>query len=336
MKNVAVIFGGDSSEFVVSEQSAANVFGWVDTEKYKPYLVKMRHGDWRVLRDGKPDLPIDRNDFSVLIDGVRVKFDMALIVIHGAPGENGVLQSYFDLTGVPYSTCSAFASMLAFNKAACKAYLAGSGVAMAKAMLIRRGDAVSAGEVVEKLGLPIFVKPNNGGSSFGVTKVKSEAALHSALEEAFGEDDEALAEEFIDGVEVTCGMMALNGVETTLPVTEVVSKNEFFDFGAKYNGMSEEITPARLSPEATALIQRTTSQIYRRLGCSGIIRVDYILRGNTPYFLEVNTVPGMTATSFIPQQVRAAGLSMTSVLSEVVEDALARKKQPPHARTVGN
>ncbi|MDR3366656.1 MAG: D-alanine--D-alanine ligase [Prevotellaceae bacterium] len=326
MKNVAVVFGGDSSELVVSVQSAANVFGWVDTEKYAPYLVKMRHGSWCVQRDGKPDLPIDKNDFSAVIDGARVKFDVALIVIHGAPGENGVLQAYFDLTGVPYSTCSAFTSMITFNKFACKAFLADAGIAMAKAMLIRRGDAVSANEVVKKLGLPIFVKPNNGGSSFGVTKVKSEAALHNALKEAFREDDEVIVEEFISGVEVTCGMMALNGVERALPVTEVVSKNEFFDFGAKYKGQSEEITPARLSPEATALIQRTTSQIYKRLGCNGIIRADYILRGSTPYFLEVNTVPGMTAASFIPQQVRAAGLTMTQVLSEVIEDALARKK----------
>ncbi|MDR3188111.1 MAG: D-alanine--D-alanine ligase [Prevotellaceae bacterium] len=329
MKNVAVVFGGDSSEFVVSEQSAANVFGWVDTEKYRPYMVIMRHGDWRVQRAGKPDAAVDKNDFSALIDGVRVKFDVALIVIHGAPGENGVLQSYFDLTGVPYSTCGAFASMLTFNKAACKAFLADTGVAMAKAVLIRRGDAVNAADVVQTLGLPIFVKPNNGGSSFGVTKVKSEAALLAALEEAFREDGEVIAEEFIGGVEVTCGMMSLSGVETVLPVTEVVSKNEFFDFGAKYNGESEEITPARLSPEATALVQRTTAQVYQKLGCSGIIRADYILRNGTPYFLEVNTVPGMTAASFIPQQVRAAGLTMTQVLSDVIEDAVVRQKRLP-------
>ncbi|MDR1021780.1 MAG: D-alanine--D-alanine ligase [Prevotellaceae bacterium] len=324
MKNVAVIFGGDSSEFVVSVQSAANVYGWIDTEKYKPYMVKMQRGDWRVQREGKPDAQVDKNDFSALLDGARVKFDVALIVIHGAPGENGVLQSYFDLTGVPYSTCSAFVSMLTFNKAACKAFLADTGLAMAKAMLIRRGDAVNAKKVVKKLGLPIFVKPNSGGSSFGVTKVKSEEALLEAIESALREDSEVIVEEFIEGVEITCGMVALNGVETVLPVTEVVSKNEFFDFGAKYKGLSDEITPARISPEATALVQRTTSQLYRALGCSGIIRADYILRGSIPYFLEVNTVPGMTAASFIPQQVRAAGLSIVQVLSELIEDALAR------------
>ncbi|MDR0414779.1 MAG: D-alanine--D-alanine ligase [Prevotellaceae bacterium] len=326
MKNVAVVFGGDSSEFVVSVQSAANVYGWIDTEKYTPYMVKMQHGCWRVQREGMPDAQVDRNDFSALVDGVRVKFDVALIVIHGAPGENGVLQSYFDIVGVPYSTCSAFASMLTFNKAACKAFLADTGLAMAKAMLVRKGDSVSAKEVAEKLGLPVFVKPNSGGSSFGVAKVKSEDALHRSLEEAFREDSEVIVEEFIDGTELTCGMMALNGVETVLPVTEVVSRNEFFDFGAKYQGLSDEITPARITPEATALVQRTTAQIYRRLGCSGIIRVDYILRGDTPYFLEVNTVPGMTAASFIPQQVRAAGMSMVQVLSSVIEDALARRK----------
>ncbi|MDR0712396.1 MAG: D-alanine--D-alanine ligase [Prevotellaceae bacterium] len=326
MKNIAVIFGGNSSEFVVSVKSAANVFGWVDTEKYKPYMVKIQHSDWCVQRDGKPDSPIDKNDFSAQVDGGRVKFDAALIVIHGAPGENGALQIYFDLTGIPYSTCNAFVSMLTFNKFACKAFLADSGVSMAKSMLIRKGDAVSAGEVAKKLGLPVFVKPNNGGSSFGVTKVKSEAALLNALSAAFEEDSEVIVEEFIEGVEVTCGMMSLNGAETVLPVTEVVSKNEFFDFGAKYNGMSDEITPARLSPETTALIQRTTAQIYKRVGCNGIVRADYILRNGTPYFLELNTVPGMTAASFIPQQVRAAGLNMTQVLSAVIEDAIARKK----------
>jgi D-alanine-D-alanine ligase len=289
-------------------------------------MVQMQRGCWRVQREGKPDAPIDKNDFSALLDGIRVTFDVALIVIHGAPGENGVLQSYFDLTGVPYSTCGALASMLAFNKAACKAFLADAGLAMAKGMLIRRGDALNAKELVKELGLPMFVKPNSGGSSFGVTKVKSEEALRKALSEAFEEDGEAIAEEYIEGTEVTCGMMKLNGVETALPVTEVVSKNEFFDFGAKYRGLSDEITPARISSEATALVQRATSQVYGRLGCSGIIRADYILRGSTPYFLEVNTVPGMTATSIIPQQVRAAGLSMVQVLSDLIEDALARKK----------
>jgi D-alanine-D-alanine ligase len=255
-----------------------------------------------------------------------VKFDVALIVIHGAPGENGVLQSYLDMVGVPYTTCSAFVSALTFNKYACKAFLQDSGVAMAHAALIRKGDKVNSDELVQRLGLPMFAKPNSGGSSFGTTKVKSIDDLQSAVNDAFKEDDEVLVEQLISGTELTCGVMILNGKERVLPVTEVVSKNEFFDYGAKYAGQSEEITPARISAELTALVQATTLDIYKRLGCNGIARVDYILSGNTPYFLEINTVPGMTATSFIPQQVAAAGLNMVQVLTEVIEDACGRKK----------
>ncbi|MDR3329595.1 MAG: D-alanine--D-alanine ligase [Prevotellaceae bacterium] len=324
-QNVAVVYGGDSSEAVVSAKSASNVLGWVDRQRYNPYLVRIQGGSWCVEPEGGDAAPIDRADFSAVVGGARVRFDAALIVIHGAPGENGVLQSYFDLLRVPYSTCSAFVSALTFNKFACKAFLADTGVAMAKALLVRRGDEVDAEAVAAALGLPLFVKPNSGGSSFGAAKVKSAAALHGALREAFREDGEALIEEFIDGTELSCGAMSLNGKETALPVTEVVSKNEFFDYGAKYNGQSDEITPARLSAEQTALVQQTSLRLYRRLGCSGIVRVDYILSRGTLYLLEVNTTPGMTATSFIPQQLRAAGLDIVAVVSELVEDAIRRQ-----------
>ncbi len=323
-RNIAVVCGGDSSEAEVSVRSGANVFGWVDIKLFNPYLVVMSYGDWYVQREGERVANVDKNDFSATVDGNKVKFDVALIVIHGAPGENGVLQSYFDILKVPYTTCGAFASALTFNKFACKAFLQDMNLPMAKAVLVRKGDKVDANEVVEQLGLPIFAKPNNGGSSFGVTKVKSAEALQKALDEAFKEDGEIILEEFISGTEVTCGAMILQGKERVLPVTEVVTKNEFFDYGAKYTGQSDEITPARISAETTERVQRQTLAIYKRLGCNGIARVDYIISEGVPYFLEINTVPGMTAASFIPQQVRAAGLDIVQVLTEVMEDAISR------------
>jgi D-alanine-D-alanine ligase len=324
-KNVAVVCGGDSSEAEVSLRSAANVFGWVDKNLYTPYMVVMSRDDWSVQQDGKRIATVDKNDFSAVVNGSKVKFDVALIVIHGAPGENGVLQSYCDIVRVPYTTCNAFVSALTFNKFACKSFLSDQKIGMAKSALIRKGDKVNVDELVKFLGLPMFVKPNNGGSSFGVSKVKSAQDLQRALNEAFKEDSEVIVEEFISGTELTCGAMILNGKERMLPVTEVVSKNEFFDYGAKYSGQSDEITPARISAELTAQVQAATLDIYRRLGCNGIVRVDYILSNNALYFLEINTVPGMTAASFIPQQVAAAGGTMPQVLTEVIEDACKRK-----------
>jgi D-alanine-D-alanine ligase len=324
-KNIALVYGGDSSEAEVSERSATNVLGWIDTTRYTPYMVRMVRGDWQVRHpNGQDSVPVLKSDFSAEFDGQKVSFDVALIVIHGAPGENGVLQAYFDVLGVPYTTCSAFVSALTFNKFACKAFIAHTGVAMAKSMLIRRGEDVNPHALAQQLGLPLFVKPNNGGSSFGITKVKHAADLQPALDKALADDGEALVEEFIGGVEVTCGAMSLGGVETVLPVTEVVSQNEFFDYGAKYEGMSDEITPARIGAEATALVQRTTQLLYRRLGCNGIVRIDYILRHGTPYFLEINTVPGMTAASFIPQQIQAAKMEMVGTISLLLEDAYNR------------
>ncbi|MDR1227106.1 MAG: D-alanine--D-alanine ligase [Prevotellaceae bacterium] len=325
-KNIAILCGGDSSESIISVKSAYNVAGWVDKEKYNPYKIFMKGADWHLQEDGKLEVAVDKNDFSITLDGKKIKFDCALIIIHGAPGENGVLQSYFDILGVPYSTCNAFVSALTFNKFACKAFLSDQKINMAKAVLVRRDDKMNPDELVNYLGLPMFAKPNNGGSSFGVTKIKSAQDLQCAMDEAFKEDDEIIIEEFIAGTEVTCGVMILNGQEVVLPVTEVVSKNEIFDFGAKYAGQSEEITPARISPELTTLVQSTTLEIYKRLGCNGIARADYILSSNTPYFLEINTVPGMTGTSFIPQQVAAAGGAMPQVLTAVIEDTCARKR----------
>ncbi|MGL4363786.1 MAG: D-alanine--D-alanine ligase [Bacteroidales bacterium] len=320
-KKIAVLHGGFSSEAEVSEKSILNVFEWIDKTKYDAHKVKITPFDWQ-LDNGTS---IDKNSFSMRSpQGELIPFDAALVVIHGAPGENGTLQAYFDLIGIPYSTCNAFTSALTFNKFACKAFLKDMNLPMAKAMLIRKGEKVNIPAIINYLGLPIFAKPNNGGSSFGITKVKSENELQNAITNALKEDTEIILEEFIAGTELTCGVMILNDKETILPITEIVPQNEFFDYGAKYTGQAQEITPARISPELTKRIQQITMDIYKRLNCNGICRVDYILDQETPYFLEINTVPGMTATSFIPQQIKAANLDITATLSQLIEDSLNR------------
>lgn len=270
---------------------------------------------------GGEETPIDKNDFSFR-EGDRVRhFDFAYITIHGTPGEDGRLQGYFDMIGLPYSSCGTLASAVTFNKYVCNHYLSGFGVKIADSVRLFRKNAVEGDEIVARLGLPLFVKPNDGGSSFGVTKVKEAAALLPAIEKAFAEGREVIIESFIEGTEVTCGCYKVKGKEVVFPLTEVVTDNEFFDFDAKYNGQVDEITPARISASLTEKIQRETSRIYDLLGAKGIIRVDYIIPADgEPRLLEVNTTPGMTATSFIPQQVRAAGLDIREVMTDIIEN----------------
>ena len=265
--------------------------------------------------------PIDKNDFSFHEDGQVRHFDFAYITIHGTPGEDGRLQGYFDMIEMPYSSCGMFVSALTFNKYACNHYLKDFGVKIAESIHLFKGQTVAEEEVLNRLGLPVFVKPNDGGSSFGVTKVKELSALQPAIAKAFEEGKEVVIESFIDGTEVTCGCYKTAKKEVVFPVTEVVTDNEFFDFDAKYNGQVQEITPARISVELTEKIQRETSRIYDILGAKGLIRVDYIIPADgEPKLLEINTTPGMTATSFIPQQVRAAGLDIKNVLTEIIEN----------------
>ena len=265
--------------------------------------------------------PIDKNDFSFHEDGQVRHFDFAYITIHGTPGEDGRLQGYFDMIEMPYSSCGMFVSALTFNKYACNHYLKDFGVKIAESIHLFKGQTVAEEEVLNRLGLPVFVKPNDGGSSFGVTKVKELSALQPAIAKAFEEGKEVVIESFIDGTEVTCGCYKTAKKEVVFPVTEVVTDNEFFDFDAKYNGQVQEITPARISVELTEKIQRETSRIYDILGAKGLIRVDYIIPADgEPKLLEINTTPGMTVTSFIPQQVRAAGLDIKNVLTEIIEN----------------
>ena len=264
---------------------------------------------------------IDKNDFSFTENGKKVKPDFAYITIHGTPGENGILQGYFELLDIPYSTCDVLVSALTFSKFTLNQYLKGFGIRVAESMLVNKRHGISDEDVIEKIGLPCFIKPNASGSSFGVTKVKTKEQIQPALQKAFEESDDVMVEAFMDGIELANGCYRAGGKTVVLPITEVVSKNEFFDFNAKYNGEVTEITPARLSDELTGRVQKLTSALYDILGCKGLVRVDYIItEGEKINLLEINTTPGMTATSFIPQQVRAAGLSMKDVMTDIIED----------------
>lgn len=320
-KNIAIVAGGDSSEFVVSLKSAEGIYSFIDKDKYNLYIALLKKGEWMVNLPGGEQAPIDKNDFSFCENGVRKQFDFAYITIHGTPGEDGRLQGYFDLIGLPYSSCGMLVSALTFNKFVCNHYLKGFGVRVADSIRLLKGDSVSVHEITERLGLPLFVKPNDGGSSFGVTKVKEVSQLEPAIEKAFSEGKEVIVESFIDGTEVTCGCYKVKGKEVVFPLTEVVTENEFFDFDAKYNGEVDEITPARIPAALSEKVQRETSRIYDLLGAKGIIRVDFIIPADgEPRMLEVNTTPGMTATSFIPQQVRAAGLEIREVMTDIIEN----------------
>lgn len=327
-RTIAIVAGGDSSEHDVSLRSAEGILSFMDAEKYNCYLVVVKTGNWNVAYNGEICL-IDRNDFSFTASDGRHEFDFAYITIHGTPGENGILQGYFDLIGLPYSTSDVLVEALTFNKFALNNFLrAYPELHLSDSILIRKGDALpDTHTIINKLGLPCFVKPNAGGSSFGVTKVKAADELHKAIDKAMTESDEVMIERIMIGTEITCGCYQRpNGDVVTFPITEVVTTQEFFDYDAKYNGKVNEITPARIAPETAARVSDMTRHIYQILGCYGIIRIDYILTGEKGEeqinILEINTTPGMTATSFIPQQVRAAGLEMKQVLSEIIEGKL--------------
>ncbi|MCI1719830.1 MAG: D-alanine--D-alanine ligase [Bacteroidales bacterium] len=338
-QNVALICGGDSSECEVSVQSAINVAKFIDKEKFQTYMVFLRGTHWLLVLppdDEEIDVDLvmgrsDRNletrskeinktDFSVLCRHGLVRFDKAFIMIHGKPGENGLLQGYLEMMHVPFTTCSAFVSAITFDKHSCKRFLDYAGVKMAKDVYIRKDVPHSPREIIRQLGLPIFVKPTVGGSSFGVTKVKREEDLEGAINHAYTECDTVIAEEAIEGREVTNGIYKLQGAIHKLPVTEIVTKREYFDYEAKYLGESQEICPAQLSPEMTAKVQNLSERIYTYMGCSGVVRMDYIIRGNDVYFLEVNTIPGMTKMSLIPKQLAVAGLDLKQFLTDMLED----------------
>ena len=320
MKTIAIAAGGDSSEFEISVKSA-NEVGKVLSSLYEVYIIMIRGTNW-YWEDPKGRYHnIDKNDFSLITDEYRIRFEAVFIAIHGTPGENGLLQGYFDIMDIPYTSSGAFCSALTFNKQACKLFLKEYRIPMAEAILVRNGDPLDPVSVIKQTGLPCFVKPNDSGSSFGVTKVKKKEDLISALETAFKESNEALIEAFMDGREVACGVVKTKSRTIILPVTEIISKNDFFDYEAKYSqGKSDEVTPAEMPAVVTNEIQKLSSLIYDLLDCKGIVRVDFIVIGQDPYFLEINTIPGMTEGSLVPKQAKAAGISLETLYSMVIED----------------
>lgn len=319
---IAIVAGGDSSEHGVSMKSAEGIYSFIDKERYDLYIVELTGKKWEaILPDGQRS-PIDKNDFSFNCQGNKIRPDFAYITIHGTPGENGILQGYFELIGMPYSTCDVLVSALTFSKFHLNQYLKAFGVKIADSMLVNKHQPVSDEDIVSRIGLPCFIKPNASGSSFGVTKVKEKSQIRTALNAAFKESDDVMVEAFMDGVEIANGCYKTKTKEVVLPITEVVSKNEFFDYNAKYNGEVTEITPARLSADVTDRVQKLTSALYDILKCKGLVRVDYIItKGDVINMLEINTTPGMTATSFIPQQVKAAGLDIKDVMTDIIENA---------------
>lgn len=337
MKKIVIIAGGDSSEYEVSLRSAAGLFSFFDHAVYTPYVACLHGREWKLAADytgeGRLEdctwVDIDRNDFSAVIGGERIRFDFAYITIHGTPGENGLLQGYLDMIGLPYSCCGVLAAAVTFNKYVCNHYLSGFGVNISPSILLREGETITDEAVVEAVGLPCFIKNNVGGSSYGCTKVKTASEIQPAIAKAFQEGPEVIIEQIMVGREITCGVYQTAQRKVAFPITEVVTENEFFDYDAKYKGQVNEITPADLPEELALAVQAETMRIYNLLGCKGIIRTDYILvpseeddavAGYRIMLLEVNTTPGMTATSFIPQQVRAAGLDIAKVLSHIVEN----------------
>lgn len=322
-KNIAILAGGDSSESVISLQSAEQVRSILDKDKYNCFTVYVKGSEWVLTSDQYCDMVVNKDDFSFSYQGTKVKFDFALIMIHGTPGEDGKLQSYFDILDIPYSTSDAFSSALTFNKFACKAFLQNFDVPMVESVLIRKEQDFDEAKILKKTGLPCFVKPNAGGSSFGISKVKNASDLIKAIDLAFKEDNEVIIEAFIDGVEVSNGILITKDDYIRLPVTEIDTDNEFFDYDAKYSGNAREITPARLPDAILEGIKDQTKQIYQFLNCRGIVRVDYIVKDNTPYFLEINTVPGMSAESIVPKQAEYLNLNLSDLFDKVIENGLA-------------
>ena len=336
-RTIAVIYGSDSSESEISCRSGEFTASRIDGTEYDVYEIFARFGQWtlaayrrknsvrNILPEGERPA-IDKTDFSVTVGGEKVKFDFAYIMQHGTPGENGLMQGYLEMLGIPFSSCSSFVSAITFDKFTCKNYLRNVDyVKCADDVFIRQGEVTPdlSEKVISKLGLPLFVKPTDGGSSFGVVKVKAAEDFDDAVREAFSEGKMILAEKYINGREITDAVY-FNGQElVALPVIEIVTDHEFFDYDAKYNGFSEEICPAPISAELTARVQEASKKIYRRLGCSGVVRVDYILSDDGLYFLEVNTIPGMTSASLVPKMVRTAGLDMTDFLTEIIENSPA-------------
>lgn len=326
MRNIALLAGGNSSEREIALQSAAQVREAFDKERYNVWLIDVHGRSFTYRNEGK-EYQMDLNDFSLTVEGEKIEFEYAYIMIHGTPGEDGHIQGYLEMMGVPFSSCDMVSSVITFDKVTTKRAVADTGVGLAKGLLLREEDWIAPDAIVAELGLPLFVKPNASGSSCGVTKVKSAEELPEAIFKAFDESPEVLVEEFIAGREMACGVLVTSEKEYLFPITEVVAKNEFFDYEAKYTaGMSDEITPADITPEIADKLHEVTLAAYKACRCKGLARVDFIVTPEgEPYMIEINTIPGMSGGSIVPKQIRAAGMTMTEVLTLIIEDELCNQ-----------
>ena len=325
--NIAFVTGGYSTEAVISYKSALTIEKNVDTDKFNVYKIDITPQGWFYEAGNGQKVSVDRDDFSLTIDGKKLTFDAVLIGIHGTPGEDGKLQGYFDLTGLPYTSCDSATSALTFNKRYTVAVAAFAGIDVAKSVHIFKHIPITPEQILSQLTLPVFVKPNNGGSSIGMSKVNAAGELAGALEKAFKEDDQILVEEFIAGREFTIGVFKSTKGIITLPITEVKTKKDFFDYEAKYQGMSEEITPAQVDEAIAEKVRGTAKRIYELFNCRGVVRIDFIYNEakQAAYMLEINTVPGQSEASIVPQQVRAMGWTLKDFYTALIEDALTRK-----------
>jgi D-alanine-D-alanine ligase len=322
--NIAILAGGPSSERVISLQTAANISEKLSEAGHDCYTIDVDGSKW-IYDISDQAISVDKNDFSLSLSGQKLSFDYVVIAIHGKQGEDGLLQGYFDVMDIPYSSPGVLASALTYDKIRCKQFLSDQNVPMAAQYLIRKGDKINADAIVDALGLPVFVKPNTAGSSFGVTKVYEKESLETAIHHAYTEDDQVIIEEFIKGVEVSCGVIKTRDKDLVLPVTEIDTKNDFFDYDAKYDPeLTDEITPARISDKETKAVQELTSRVYDLTGCKGLVRVDFIIKNEIPYFLELNTIPGLSPNSIVPKQVRSIGMTEREILVMAMEDSLLR------------
>ncbi len=322
MKHIAIIMGGYSSEYQISLNSGNVVYETLDTTKYKAYRIHIFKEKWVYVNDENTEFPIDKNDFSVEVNGNKITFDCVFNAIHGSPGEDGFMQAYFKLLNMPHTSCSMYQAALTFNKRDLLSTLKPYGIKTAESFYLNLGDTVNEDAIIAKVGLPCFVKANKAGSSFGVSKVHKKEDLKNAIDVAFKEDDEIIIESFLEGTEVSVGVISYKGETKVLPITEIVSENDFFDYEAKYLGKSQEITPARLSAEQEAKVTAEAKKVYEVLKMTGFSRSEFIFKNGEPHLLEVNTVPGLTKASILPQQAAAAGISLTDLFGNAIEEAL--------------
>jgi|TARA_B110000503_G_scaffold61247_1_gene97211 D-alanine-D-alanine ligase len=321
-RNIAVLMGGFSPERDISIKSGAVIYNNIDKESYNPYKIIISKEKWIYIDDNNNEFKVSKDDFSIKVDKVKINFDVAFIVIHGSPGEDGLLQSYFELIGIPYTGCDSYTSSITFNKRDCISILQKYDIPSANSIHLNIGDTIIENEIIEKVGIPCFVKANKSGSSFGVYKVNDRKDLINSINNSFKIDNEVLIESFLDGIEVSVGVMNYKNEIKVLGITQLITENDFFDYSAKYEGKSTEITPANISELQKNNVTKIAKKIYKKLGLKGFSRSEFIFIGDTPYFLEINSIPGMTNESILPKQAENSGISLKDICSEVIEEAI--------------